>query len=344
MHCKYLVLTGSSGFLGKHLLHSFLSEKSSLTKTQQQGPLYRIYALYNSHTDFEKIVQDYAEQFKDTTLCEIIAFSLDLTDSNAINKWLKQEMSNVDVVDACIHLAAMANPNSCQSDPDLARSVNIPRIFFEALISEKKCPKIIALSTDHVYSGTNPPYVEEEEDQVLRPINVYGESKYEMEKYILGKHGPRLAICLRSSIILGTKAPIAQDSSHSTFLQFCATRKDQETTFWSDECRNVIWVGDTVAVLRWFADNTNDENHNGGVYNMGGPESVSRLDMAKAVFHHFGYDTKYLVAQEKKTQPQIAGGTPSPLDISMDSTRLQSQTKLAFATMDEIVEASFPVK
>ncbi|KAL7578196.1 hypothetical protein ACA910_012625 [Epithemia clementina (nom. ined.)] len=372
---KHVVITGASGYVGKHLLHSFLKNdhKTPLSAVDDGNDIdndetavvqYSVHALYGSHANFEKAVQDYAalkrkesgDDDKRVT-CEIKTYSLDLTDSDAIHAWIESDMQSVQVVDVCIHLAAMSNPGQCQTHPELAQWVNTPKHFFAALREHKRCRSVIALSTDHVYPGTNPPYKEEgdENEQSLKPINMYGFTKYEMERYLLSLSSsidtssteqttsPCRVILLRSSIILGPKSPIALEQSKSTFLHFIASRKDQETLFWTDEKRNVICVGDVVAVIRFFVDNNNFSNDRGEVYNMGGPESLSRFDMAKAVFEYFGYCGQYLVPKEKgQEQAQNPSqGPPSPLDISMDSTSLQSVTGLQFSGLTDMIKVTF---
>ena len=343
---KHVVVTGASGYLGKHLMQSFFTNRSPLSSDKGNVIQYQIYALYGSHPDFDVSVQDYATSYEDDDklCCQVKAFSLNLTDSNAVDAWLEKDLGHVDVVDVCIHLAAMSNPGKCQADPAMAFRTNVPKHFFTALLENRKCSSIIALSTDHVYPGTNPPYTDE--DVPLDPINTYGRTKYDMERFLLSlsrdhdQKAPCRVILLRSSIILGSKGPIAVDHSKATFLHFVASRKDQETFFWTDEKRNVIWVNDVVAVIRWYVDNPGSS---GGVYNMGGPQSVSRLDMAQAVFDYYGYDTTYLVAQEKgHGQAQNPNqGAPSPLDLTMDSSRLEQATNMKFSPLKDIVKSTF---
>jgi hypothetical protein len=62
--------------------------------------------------------------------------------------------------------------------------------------------------------------------------------------------------------------------------------------------------------------------------------------MAQAVFGHFGYDTRYLVAKKKASLP--VAGVASPLDISMDSTKLSQLTAIQFQGLDDIIRDTFP--
>ena len=73
------------------------------------------------------------------------------------------------------------------------------------------------------------------------------------------------------------------------------------------------------------------------VYNLGGPNRVNRIDMAQAVFEHFGYDKKYILPIEQKAETV-------PLDISMNNQKLQEFTGIVHepATLKEMVELTFP--
>ena len=194
----------------------------------------------------------------------------------------------------------------------------------------------------------NPPFIETD---VATPCNTYARSKLEMENYLLEKkkdNGHLSVALLRSSIILGPRAPFL--SAHDTFLHFCESRgKDpKETTFYTDERRSVVSVFDVVDTIKWFVANisaTRTEStcpspsqNVDGVYNMGGPDSISRYDMAAAVFDHFGYDkNKFLIAAEKKNQPQQAG-VASPLDITMNSQKVYDMTGLtSFKSLRDMV-------
>ena len=311
---KRIVLTGASGFLGQHLLHFFLT-------CPAKDCNYHIYALYWSAEGFPEAVQ--AVQPVDGVSVEVE--SLDLSSEDDVKAWMEKHSE----IDVCIHTAALSSPRACQEKAERAMAINAPSTFLLSLLS-KKNTAIIALSTDQVYDGSNPPYVEQVKPE---PCNVYGHSKRRMEEMLQMIDTDRVVL-LRSSIILGPKAPISPEIAHTTFLHFIASRQDQDTEFYSDERRSVIAVSDVIATIQYFVD-----SNESGVFNMGGPESISRFDMAKAVFEHLGYDTKHLIAKEKADLPP--SDVPSPLDITMDSSKLHSLFRRSFLSLDDIVKATF---
>ena len=220
---------------------------------------------------------------------------------------------------------------------------------------------IVALSTDQVYDGTgvvvSPElgvdgyYVEDGSKGVNfdtnPPANVYGKTKLKMERY-LQEHHADLFIALRSSIIIGPKAPIDGSHVHDTFLHFVQSRKEQETTYFDNEYRTVLSVSHVIATLNWMiqnfslradadADGSSSLKQYAGIYNLGGKCRANRVDLARAVFDHFGFDKKYVVAT-KQTSPT------SPLDISMDSRKLHQLTGFEAQpnTLKELVQLTFP--
>jgi dTDP-4-dehydrorhamnose reductase len=260
---------------------------------------------------------------------------LDLTDVNAVEEWMKAKddahfFSSRDCNTTttttttttntlvCIHTAALSNPRQCQQDAARAHTLNVPTAFFDAC-QARGCA-MICLSTDQVYCGSCPPYTDDEQQAErstasLRPVNVYGATKLAMEQSVLqcpSKDAP--SVILRSSINLGREAPILPEHAHDTFLHFCASRQGVETEFYTDERRTVVSVDDVIASIHWFVRDscrrlpvvhvsTKDDIGTmpppvTGIFNMGGPTSVSRFDMARAVFEHLGYDPVHLVAKE----------------------------------------------
>jgi dTDP-4-dehydrorhamnose reductase len=345
---KRIAITGASGYLGQHLLHAFLTDPQRMTLADDDtstsstcSSSYHIYALYRSAQGFPDAVQAIPCASNVTVTIEC----LDVTDSVQVSQWVESHSD----LDICIHTAAMSSPKLCQEQADVARACNVPTAFFDAL--RKHSVKIIALSTDQVYDGTHPPY---RESDSTGPCNVYGQSKLEMEEYLLSKtdddtdhdsdSAPRFgATVLRSSIMLGSKAPILPSIAHGTFLHFCQTREGIETIFYTDERRSVVAVTDVVAVMQWLVANDNNAAAAAtGIFNLGGPQSVSRLEMAEAVFSYFNYDKMSLIAKEKASL-QDPSQVPSPLDISMDTSKITVLTQHKFQVLEEMVRATFSV-
>ncbi|KAL6497237.1 hypothetical protein OROGR_029166 [Orobanche gracilis] len=112
---------------------------------------------------------------------------------------VQSPMHSVRVVpDVVINCAALSVPRVCEMDQEAAMSINVPTALVKWLSSFGEGTLLIHLSTDQVYDGTKSFYKEEDETV---PVNVYGKSKVEAERYISANC--RSFVILRSSVIYG---------------------------------------------------------------------------------------------------------------------------------------------
>lgn len=82
-----------------------------------------------------------------------------------------------------IHAAAITAVDDCELKPDLARAVNAEGTRNVAQACKDCGARLIYISTDYVFDGNKAePYEETDEPN---PLNVYGQSKLQGEKYVL---------------------------------------------------------------------------------------------------------------------------------------------------------------
>lgn len=360
------------------------------TATQPPSPniSLHVYALHQSSEKQSELEAAITANSVPSSLRSTVvqAVALDLTCKEACHEWissLSSSSSSPSSLDLCIHTAALSSPAQCEAHPDQAKAVNVPTHFFDALFQHNPKIHILALSTDQVYDGEQPKNMTQAppspslpslytEDSPALPINVYGQSKLDMEEYLMDKKSrgyPNSTVwLLRSSIILGPLVPFIP--AHDTFLHFCHWRGTPNTTsnnedengninttvYFTNEIRSVIAVSDVIAVILSFlvytiralippcATSIVSLPPSSGVYNMGGPTAVSRYDMALAVLDHFQWPSESAVPALKE-EPTNGGGCvpPSPLNIGMDSTKLMQRLLLGttrFQTLPEIVAST----
>ncbi len=353
----HLILTGASGYLGQHLLSHWIQNGVLCEDSNADiNSCFQITALYHKSETFPKAVETFRQNHPcHPTISDVIVSSVDLTNPSKsdIESLLQPPKSLVIVV----HAAALSSPRACQANPENAMALNVPTKFLDALLTTatESTTSIIALSTDQVYNGKQTPgsFYKEDEKEGLKPVNIYGQTKLELESYLLRQQqkmqsSPSRLVALRSSIILGPEAPIDPGCAHGTFLDFCQSRGIQKeaTTFFTNEYRSVVRVDTVMETIGGFVSKMVSESpgtlFSSVVYNMGGPVRVNRMEMAKAVFDKFGYDSNLLIETEQSSPL-------SPLDISMDSALLvedgilqrrdQAQSKDSF--LRELVDYVF---
>jgi dTDP-4-dehydrorhamnose reductase len=116
---------------------------------------------------------------------------LDVTDSAGVRSATKG-------ADAVIHLAALTHVDDCERRPEVAFAVNAEGTRIVAEAAEVEGARVIFLSTDYVFDGTqDSEYVEED---APAPINVYGRSKLRGERHVAERRGN---LIVRTSWVFG---------------------------------------------------------------------------------------------------------------------------------------------
>jgi dTDP-4-dehydrorhamnose reductase len=128
----------------------------------------------------------------------ITAFSredLDISDATQVEKIFETHRP-----DTVINCAAWTDVASAESNYSLARDVNYGGVVNIARESEKFDSRIIQISTDYVFRGSHKLPINELELQ--NPINRYGETKAEAEKFLLREY-PESSVIVRTAWLYG---------------------------------------------------------------------------------------------------------------------------------------------
>ena len=104
---------------------------------------------------------------------------VDITNTSQLKRLFAQSTAKV-----CLHLAAVTDVDGCEQQKDLGREslawqVNVQATRSLAQLAREKDMHMVYISTEFVFDGTKPigeVYSEEDEP---RPVNWYGETKYQ---------------------------------------------------------------------------------------------------------------------------------------------------------------------
>ncbi|KAK3159533.1 hypothetical protein QOZ80_2AG0151240 [Eleusine coracana subsp. coracana] len=290
---KRVLVVGGSGYLGQHLLAALASACHGLD----------VAFTYNRESPPQPLLD---------ALPSLHAFRADLRSGHGLDA-ISASFGEPHVVVNC---AAISVPRACEMDPDAAMATNVPSSLVNWLLSSGKTDTLlIHLSTDQVYEGVKSFY--KEEDETL-PVNMYGKSKVAAENFIIEKCS-NYSI-LRSSIIYGPQTISPVTKSLPIQWMDSVLSQGQQVDFFNDEFRCPVYVKDMVDVIMslaktWLSDGKRIQV----LLNVGGPDRVSRLQMAESVADVRGYSHSII---KSVSASSVNRGVASPSDISMDISKL----------------------
>lgn len=104
---------------------------------------------------------------------------LNISREEAVKAYLEEQLPDV-----VLHCAALSNTGYCQQHREESHRVNVQGTVKLAKACKQTGAKLIFMSSDQVYNGTPMLGLLKEED-VLQPVNVYGQHKLEAEQRAL---------------------------------------------------------------------------------------------------------------------------------------------------------------
>lgn len=247
------------------------------------------------------------KRFSASTPSSSSLLSLDITDKSQVDTLIASE--NPSVVFLCSALTAV---DFCETNPDIARRINVEGVRFVAEASERAGARVVFLSTDYVFNGRGGPY---SEDDATSPESVYGRTKLEAEKIILA---------VPASIVARTSVVYDWDPDSVNFAMQMIKRlgEKQPTSIVSDQWSHPTLARNLADILLALVD---ANAH--GVFNTVGPDYVSRYDFTVTLARAFGFDlsllTSILTEQLKQAAPR-----PKQCDLRLEKLRAAIPTRL----------------
>jgi dTDP-4-dehydrorhamnose reductase len=266
-----LLITGASGFLGWNLCQLAREE-------------WEVHGTYLQH---------------EIEISGVDLHQLDLTDLDRV----KLEIDRL-APDAIIHTAAAASPNFCQAHPDRSALVNVVASKQLAEIANRSNIPFVFTSTDLVFDGTQPPYLETDS---VSPLNIYGEQKVAAEREIIAAY-PQATIC-RMPLMFGI-APATATSFIQPWIE--SLRSHQNLQLFVDEFRTPVSATTAAQGLLMAVSAASEIIH------LGGKERISRYDFGCLLADVFGFDRSLLSPIYQRELKMLA---PRAADVSLDSSK-----------------------
>jgi dTDP-4-dehydrorhamnose reductase len=237
-------------------------------------------------------------------------FALDIRDAAAVDAFIAQCAP-----DAIVIAAAERRPDVCESDPALARALNVDAVRTIASAAYGRRAWVLSISTDYVFDGTKPPY---RIDDPPCPINAYGRSKRDGERALA--QATDLCCVLRLPLLFGHIVDWQESAVTSLVPPIAASAALNAPAAVMDAwaIRYPTYTGDVAHVIRQMLERHAAGEAICGVAQWSGAEPMTKFDMAMRIARVLDVDARI--------EPRYANAdaTPRPHDCHLDSSRLET--------------------
>lgn len=208
--------------------------------------------------------------------------------------------------DVAVHAAGLTSVDGCETHEDLAMTLHAEVTSVMARAALQCSAKMIYISTDHLWDGSQPLVSEEQEPQ---PINAYARTKLEGERRVLGFDPNSLVV---RTNFYGPGRPWRQSFSDWIINSLSS---GQEIMAFTDAYFTPICLQYLCSFLERMV-----ENQACGIYNIAGSERVSKYDFAVRLADALGLDKRLIKAGRLEDAHLTA---QRPLDMSLSVEKVE---------------------
>ena len=256
--------------------------------------------------------------------------------------FIRDSKMKFDEIDFIMHLGARTDTTEMNSDVFDELNLNYSKSIWKIAV-QNKIPLIYA-SSAATYGNGELGYVDDHEIVTdLKPLNPYGESKNDFDKWVLSQsefppfwgglkffnvfgpneyHKSRMA-----SVIMHAFNKINETGKMKLFRSHNPDFKDGE------QIRDFIYVKDIFKVIGFLYSNTN--NVESGIYNLGTGKARTFLDLAVSVFYALG---KKPVIEFIDTPIDIRDKYQYFTEANMDKLRRQGYLESFYSLEKGVIE------
>ena len=217
----------------------------------------------------------FSEYYKDKY--DILPLShkeLDITNENQVYDLFKN--NKIDIV---FHCAAISDTGRCQREPKLAQEINVGGTINIAKGCELNNSTLIFASSDQLYAGNEEqgPY---KEDIILRPNNIYGDTKLEAEKEIKNRLEKYYNLRLTWMFSYAERNKRVNTNIITNILN--AALKGEKISLATNEYRGISYVYEVIENIEKLI------NIPFGDYNFGCENDICTYDIGCSVLENLG--------------------------------------------------------
>ena len=188
----------------------------------------------------------------DNGLYEECLLKEEIKPSKQIKKDIRDiEISDLEGVDAIIHLAALSNDPLGELNPDLTNQINFLAVKKIADLAKKaEVKRFVYVSSQSMYGISNSVNELDEYDSEKNPVTEYAKTKWNAEKYLVSLNNEGfLVVCFRPSTVFGASPRLRCDIVFNNFMACAYTAGKIEIKSDGSPWRPVVHVRDVTAAL-----------------------------------------------------------------------------------------------
>lgn len=227
---------------------------------------------------------------------------LDITDRDAVLAAIDGHRP-----DAVLNCAAYTDVDGAESHPELARAANTSAVAYLAEAAKQSGSRLITISTDYVFDGSNPGFYTEEDEP--KPRGVYAVTKYDGE--LAAARANERSVIVRSGWIYGEAGTNFLSVMHRLLAEGKKIRAIH------DAYGTPTFAGDLAARLRDLAG----LEVSGLVHVTNAGDGTSYLGFAEAVCEIGGFDRSLI---EVVSNSDLKRPAPRPVSSKLGSVRIES--------------------
>lgn len=231
---------------------------------------------------------------------------IDILDKTALKTAIMEAMPNT-----IINCAAMTNVDKCETERNMAWSVNVTLVENLTRMARIVDARIVQVSTDYVFDGSKGPYAE---NAIPNPINYYGKSKLAGENVCLS--GSNAAAVVRTNVLYGVT------TERPDFVRWVLDALDAGTPIRvvTDQYSNPTYADDLADAIYRIVSRKRT-----GVYHVGGADYGSRYEFAVKIAEFFKGDVSLI---RPVTTAELGLAARRPLRGGLVSLKAETDLKM----------------
>ncbi|MDC0529751.1 sugar nucleotide-binding protein [Pelagibacteraceae bacterium] len=226
-------------------------------------------------------------------------------------------------INRVILLSAISDPDLCLKKKKYSNKLNVHKTKKLINILIKKNIYFIFFSSEYIFDGKIGNY---QEHSKTKPNNLYGKQKLIIENFI--KKKTKNFSILRIGKTYGSN--IKDKTLISNFLNELIKGKSFFKVA-NDQIFSPLFVGDLRKIVDLFL-----KKKIKGVFNVGGPQQLSRYEVLESVLKSLGKNFKAKIKLEKISLKDIITLDKRPLNVSMNIKKLKTKIKFKMKTISNI--------